>query len=496
MADDIAMVKPFIGQSTFLIVKVDPTRLSLPEPSDTQESAGLGSEQAFGASLREVAKEIETLRAATGGKSVYATVGIPLSRNEWPAFLFLIGSPDADRKKLLDCLTAFNPIESCTRYGCIVAMPGRGFDAVAALDSLAPSVREGLADALEAVRDYPIQILLLPPDYVRRTMTELMPELPRQLGGGPSNVLTEGLVWAALGMDLAKLRAELVIQSSSEEAARDLAAHLPKLLKNAHESLTEVRTRIPHEILEALLPLFKPRVDGDRIIVRLAGLESPGQSMRLVMMAAGDFQERIRRQTNFESLRQILLAMHNHLSATKSFPPRDEDRDDQGNSGLSWRVHLLPYFDIDRALYRQFHLDEPWDSPHNKRLLEKMPDIYKSRPLSVKPGYTTFLAPVGEDTVFGGQKATKFSDITDGTSATVLLVEVEPARAVPWTAPRDYVFDPKAPGRGLRIGTDGRFLTGFADGSVYWLRGNIEPEMLRRLFRKSDGKWVNRREFR
>jgi len=69
----------------------------------------------------------------------------------------------------------------------------------------------------------------------------------------------------------------------------------------------------------------------------------------------------------------------------------------------------------------------------------------------------------------------------------VLLVEVKPSLAVPWTAPVDYAFDPEDPGRGLQIGTDERFLAVFADGSVQRLRGKIEPELLRRLFRKSDG---------
>ena len=478
VADDVATVQPFIGETTALVFKVDPTRVAPPGLADMLKSAFPGSE--------EVARRIETLRVATGGQAVYATVGIPLSRNEWPAFLFLKETPDADRKQFLDCLTAFNPMESCTRHGCIVAMPGRGFDAAAAVDAIVPSQREELADALEAVEGYPIQVLLLPPGYVRRTVRELMPQLPRQLGGGPSDVLREGLIYASLGVDIARLRAELIIQSDSEEAARRLMAHLPKMLESARKGLSEVGTRIPHEAFEVLSPLVKPKVEGDRIIVRLAGPESMGESMRLVMMAAAEVQQRIYRRTNIDNFKQIMLGMLNYHSACKAFPPRDEVRDESGKSGLSWRVHLLPYFDEDE-LYNEFHLDEPWDSSHNKRLVEKMPNIYKSRWYGIEPGHTVFLAPVGEDTVFGGGKATRIRDISDGTSCTVLLVEVKPSLAVPWTAPVDYAFDPEDPGRGLQIGTDERFLAVFADGSVQRLRGKIEPELLRRLFRKSDG---------
>ena len=36
---------------------------------------------------------------------------------------------------------------------------------------------------------------------------------------------------------------------------------------------------------------------------------------------------------------------------------------------------ILPLID-QKALYNRFHLDEPWDSPHNKALLKEMPALY------------------------------------------------------------------------------------------------------------------------
>ncbi|HID76765.1 MAG TPA: hypothetical protein EYP56_12315 [Planctomycetaceae bacterium] len=74
---------------------------------------------------------------------------------------------------------------------------------------------------------------------------------------------------------------------------------------------------------------------------------------------------------------------------------------------------------------------------------------------------------------------------------TVVLVQVEPQWAVPWTAPQDYRFDPRDPARGLQLGSDGRFLAGFADGSARLLRGDLRPELLLRLFRKSDGQRID-----
>ena len=83
-------------------------------------------------------------------------------------------------------------------------------------------------------------------------------------------------------------------------------------------------------------------------------------------------KERDKSETN---LRMIALAMHNYIGNSKEtrFPPAAIRKD--GKPLLSWRVALLPHLE-QQALYDQFHLDEPWNSPHNKKLLNKMPDVY------------------------------------------------------------------------------------------------------------------------
>ena len=48
-----------------------------------------------------------------------------------------------------------------------------------------------------------------------------------------------------------------------------------------------------------------------------------------------------------------------------------------GKPLLSWRVKLLPYLE-QGALYKEFHLDEPWDSEHNKKLRATVPATYRS----------------------------------------------------------------------------------------------------------------------
>jgi hypothetical protein len=95
------------------------------------------------------------------------------------------------------------------------------------------------------------------------------------------------------------------------------------------------------------------------------------------------------------------------------------------------------------GLYRQFKLDEPWDSEHNKKLLAKMPAVYQSPAAKGQTDKTYYQVLTGPDTVFSGTQGTKIQTITDGTSNTILAVEA--GEAVPWTKPADVAYDAKKP---------------------------------------------------
>ncbi len=481
IADDAAMVQPFITETTILIVKVEPKRLSPPNLPDAIKMMFPGGQDGYAAWEKSVNDGLDRLQIVTEGKTTYATVGIPLSRSEWSAFLFINETSPQSQKQLIELLASVHETQSVTRDGMTVVMPGRDTDVEARLDAIVASERNELASAFAVVKDYPIQVLMLPPDYLRRTVVELMPQLPRHLGGGPSNVLTDSLMWASLGLDPITPRAEVVIQSDSEAAAKQLAAHLPKMMTSLYDELPTMKNSIPRDHFVALLPLLQPQVSGDRITVRLDNLQAISEWLQLAASAPATVGEQMRRHKNSDRFKRILLGFHNFHDTYSQFPPHEAS----GDSRLSWRVHILPFVG-QQELYEQFALDEPWDSDHNKRLIAKMPAIYESQWLGIEPGHTTFLAPVGEDTIFGGEKAAKFSNIIDGTSNTAILVEVKPSLSVPWTAPQDYVFDSKAPGDGLRTGTDGRFLEANADGSVNMYRADVGAKMLLLLFQKGD----------
>jgi len=232
-------------------------------------------------------------------------------------------------------------------------------------------------------------------------------------------------------------------------------------------------------------------VQGDRLVLVLDE-KSEGVDLLVGSLGAVVRRERdlARRSASMNNMRQIALALHNDLDTRKKFPAA-ASYDAEGKALLSWRVHILPHLE-EQALYEQFHLDEPWDSPHNRELIGKMPRVYRS-PVSQRkePGRTNYVAPVAEGTVLGDRQGVSLEQITDGTSNTILLVEADDKRAVIWTRPADLPVDLAAPAEGLGGFYEGRFLATFCDGSVRSLSSKLDAETLRRLFQRADGKPVD-----
>jgi len=185
-------------------------------------------------------------------------------------------------------------------------------------------------------------------------------------------------------------------------------------------------------------------------------------------------------------LKQIGLAIHNYHDAHSQFPAYSKS--DSGKPLLSWRVHLLPYLE-NRPLYDEFHLDEPWDSEHNKTLIASMPQLFKSPGVkSSKPGMTTYQTVMGEDMIFesNGSKVT-FRDVLDGTSNTGMVIDASSEFETIWTKPGDLMPDVAK----IRTALTDRFQNGglilLADGSVRQLRVELNDTAISNIFVRNDG---------
>jgi RNA polymerase sigma factor (sigma-70 family) len=203
-------------------------------------------------------------------------------------------------------------------------------------------------------------------------------------------------------------------------------------------------------------------------------------------------------------LLEIIRAFHNYHADWNILPQPALFDKTTSQPLLSWRVMLLPYL-REGGLYREFHLNEPWDSAHNKPLLVKMPKIFThpevdSDPKAGLTHYQLFVGAAVHQPAKTYQFAPAFSwdpkfkltlrelTFADGTSSTILLAEAR--KAVPWTKPEDLLIkDDQSPLPELGALPQGDdFLAAWGDGSVRNLYRSLpEKDKGEKLLRQMTG---------
>lgn len=299
------------------------------------------------------------------------------------------------------------------------------------------------------------------------------------------------------------MRMRLVLHSESDRSVRELsrltnqgldmgrAMLLSEMVKSFNDSddPVDVATReYCVRVADTVRKLLAPKVENRRLTIDVSNQYAPlGVMTALLLPAVQAARNAARRTASSNNLRQLLIACHNYHDAHGRLPAR-ANFDKEGKRLLSWRVHLLPYMD-EEALYDQFHLDEPWDSPHNKALIDKMPAVFRNPDLA-STTKTNYLAVAGEGTLFDGEEGTRFSEVLDGTSNTIMMIEVDEDHAVTWTRPDDWEYEADGEFEGLGRLRPGIVQIGISDGSVHTLtRENLDR--VRGMFTKAGGERVD-----
>jgi hypothetical protein len=187
-----------------------------------------------------------------------------------------------------------------------------------------------------------------------------------------------------------------------------------------------------------------------------------------------------------QNLEKLAAAMHRCHDQELGLPaPAIYGKD--GAPLLSWRVALLPYLGQE-YLYKQFHLDEPWDSEHNRRLLSRIPAVY-APPVpgrTKESGFTYYQVFVGNGAAFEDGKRMRLpADFQDGASNTILIVEA--AQPVPWTKPQDLRFDPDKPLSLVGGLFTDHFNLALADGTARSVHQGMTQMTMRCLITRSGG---------
>lgn len=179
------------------------------------------------------------------------------------------------------------------------------------------------------------------------------------------------------------------------------------------------------------------------------------------------------------------------------YGPRDPTADpsEPRKPLLSWRVRILPFMER-RDLYEKFHLDEPWDSPHNRTLIDQMPMLLHSPRsyLDPKDCRTNYLAIKGPATAFSEKyNRLPIEEIPDGPEHTVWLIEVRDELAEVWTRPTDVVVENENKDILKQYGGIGwsGILVSYLDGTAVKLDESITPEEFYRLCTCDDSEDVS-----
>ena len=149
-----------------------------------------------------------------------------------------------------------------------------------------------------------------------------------------------------------------------------------------------------------------------------------------LLMPAVNAPRVARRPACLNHMRMIALAILNYESAHGHLPP-PYSTDDEGRPLHSWRVLILPYME-EVALYEAIDLTKPWDDPVNLALASQMPSYYQCpdfQPNSPADEFTTpYVAVIGDNTAWPRSGGRKMSDIVDGASRTLAVLESEKYR--------------------------------------------------------------------
>jgi hypothetical protein len=155
------------------------------------------------------------------------------------------------------------------------------------------------------------------------------------------------------------------------------------------------------------------------------------------------------------NMKQIGIGLHKYHDSQRHFPSVYAC-DKAGKPLYSWIVSILPDMEYDMIL-NGLNREEPWDSPRNTEVLSRVhieqlfcPSVKRKE----QDCFSNYIAILGPGTIWRKEGAVKLSDLPDGGSHTIAVVEMANAD-VPWAKPFaltvEEVLENMKNGKGIRI---------------------------------------------
>jgi hypothetical protein len=158
-----------------------------------------------------------------------------------------------------------------------------------------PARRPEFLEAYQVMKEYPVQLIIAPPKYVKRVFRETRPTLPGALERIDIASLPGALRWAAIGIRPEKLALLAVAEAESEDDAQLLYRNGSELFRLASEELISMlrkykdvpRDKTPRD-LQALSGAY-PEAINEENLKRLGQYLLPKpQAKRFVVQGDGD----------------------------------------------------------------------------------------------------------------------------------------------------------------------------------------------------------------
>lgn len=210
-------------------------------------------------------------------------------------------------------------------------------------------------------------------------------------------------------------------------------------------------------------------------------------SVGIAVLVVGLFLPNVRRGREVagrtqckNNLKQIGLALHNYHDMYGSFPPA-YTVDTNGTPLHSWRTLILPWLE-QKALYDSIDLSKPWNASANAEAFQMTPREFRCPSSDLPQNFTSYLAVVGQNSCFHRSTPRSIPEITDGTSNTLIVIEVSQKDAVHWMSPQD-ADEPMilSISNNDELAHTGGVQGALADGSIRFLSNGIAPEVRQAL---------------
>lgn len=268
----------------------------------------------------------------------------------------------------------------------------------------------------------------------------------------------------------------MIAEANNDSDAEELAEGIDGLLGMAKIGLGVTYGQLAQQAP----PEMKEPLDMGKGIVDTLAVTQSGTSVKMFVKKPQGFEEKVakfqrdvavlaKKTARMNNFRQLALAVHNYAAAYRKFPFGND-----GKSVTSWRVKMLPFIELN-SIANKIDLSKSMKEAPNSQFAEKMPEIF---------------GPGGSNSGVAWIKSTvsDFSEITDGTSNTIMLIENP--KGAPWLEDNPLTIDAAVKlVTGLADGEE--LIVAFYDGSCSRISNRVPEKELRNLFDPRDGNIVD-----